>query len=58
MHFLNGRLLLINWNLVWLEHQQMLKNPEVSEETVEENNDEDIIAGAKVSKINEYSDDM
>ena len=34
------------------------KNPEVSEESVEENNDEDIIAGAKVSKINEYSDDM
>ena len=34
------------------------KNPEVSEVAVEENNDEDIIAGSKVSKINEYSGDM
>ena len=34
------------------------KNPEVSEVDVEENNDEDIIAGAKFSKINEYNDDV
>ena len=34
------------------------KNPEVSEVAVGKKNEEDIIAGAKVSKINEYSKDV
>ena len=33
-------------------------NPAVTEVTVEENSDEDITAGAKVSKINKARDDM